>query len=385
MTKKNKIRQLSANNNCLSADTINSFLAGRLNSQEMELVRKHIDECEFCADAVEGYKNIQLKNSLLNTVEQLNKDIDKRSVPKEYKLQSFTRKIIAYSSLAASILILTGLFLLINNLKIRRATIVSDKLVLEEDKQPSPEKREQTEKSGSLVTYDSFPRDADNRIKTAPKEEIVTVAAKSDYKLNEKSGIKEIMEQEVTASIPEAEADKEIDIDMQAEKLEYQASEVVTAPAARSAELSGISTYDKGAMRKKAMLAKKEYSQPQEILTTQIQSDKGIVYDQTVTVTPDELPRFENNGLEHFKEYIQKNVQYPQKAKKLGIEGEVFVKFAIDTTGRVVDIEIINSADSLLNKEALRVINSSPLWSAGRQEGKPVKVSYVIPVVFKFD
>jgi protein TonB len=385
MTKKNKIRQLSANNNCLSADTINSFLAGRLNSQEMELVRKHIDECEFCADAVEGYKNIQLKNSLLNTVEQLNKEIDKRSVPKEYKLQSFTRKIIAYSSLAASILILAGLFLLINNLKIRRATIVSDKLVLEEDKQPSPENREQTEKSGSSVTYDSFARDADNRIKSAPKEEIVPVAAKSDYKLNEISGIKEIMEQEVTASIPEAEADKEIDIDMESEKVEFQTPEVVEAPAARSAELSGISTYDKGTERKKAMMAKKEYSQPQDILTTQIQSDKGIVYDETVPVIPDELPRFEDNGLEHFKEYIQKNVQYPQKAKKLGIEGEVFVKFAIDTTGRVVDTEIINSADSLLNKEALRVINSSPLWTAGRQEGKPVKVSYVITVVFKID
>jgi TonB family protein len=385
MTKKNKIRQLSANNNCLSAETINSFLNGELNSQEMELVRKHIDECEFCADAVEGYKNMQLKDSLLNTVEQLNKKIDKGSVQREYKLQSFTKKIIAYSSLAASVLILAGLFLLINNLKIRRSTIVSDKLVMEEDKQPSQENREQIEKSGSLVIYDSFPGDADNRIKTAPKKEIVPVESKSDYKLNEKSGTKKIMEQEVIAGIPEAEADKEIDIDMEAEKVEYQVPEVVAAPAARSAEVSKHSMYDKSTGRNKAMLTKKEYPQAHEILTTQMQSDKGLVYDETLPLILDEVPRFEKNGLEHFKEYIQKNLQYPQRAKKLRIEGEVFVKFAIDTTGRVVDTEIINSADSLLNKEALRVINSSPAWTAGRQDGKPVKVSYVIPVVFKID
>jgi len=385
MTKKNKIRKLSANSNCLTAETINSFLTGRLNTKETESVRKHIDECEFCADAVEGYKNMQLKDTILNTVEQLNREIDKRSVPKEYKLQSFTRKIIAYSSLAASILILTGLFLLISNLKIRRATIVSDKLVLEKDKQPSPEGQEQSKETGSLVTYDSFPRNAENRIKTSPKEEILSVTGKSAFKTDNKSEIKEIMEQEVIASVPEAEGEKEIDIDMEMKEAEYQAPKMVTAPAARAAELSGPSMYDKGTGRNKAMLAKKEYSQKQEILTTQIQSDKDLLYDETVSIIMDELPRFENNGLEHFKEYVQKNLQYPRRAKNLRIEGKVFVKFAIDTTGRVVDTEIINSADSLLNKEALRVINSSPLWTAGRQDGKPVKVFYVIPVVFKID
>jgi TonB family protein len=384
MTKKNKIRKLSANSNCLTAETINSFLTGRLNTKEMESVRKHIDECEFCADAVEGYKNMQLKDTILNTVEQLNREIDKRSVPKEYKLQSFTRKIIAYSSLAASILILTGLFLLINNLKIRRATIVSDKLFLEKDKQPSPEDQEQSEETGSLVTYDSFPGDAENRI-TSPKEEILPVTGKSAFKTDNKSEIKEIMEQEVVASVPEAEGEKEIDIDMEIKEAEYQAPNMVIAPAVRAAELSGPLMYDKGTGRNKDMLAKKEYSQTQEILTTQIQSNKDLLYDETGSIIMDEMPRFENNGLEHFKEFVQENLQYPRRAKNLRIEGKVFVKFAIDTTGRVVDTEIMNSADSLLNKEALRVINSSPLWTAGRQDGKPVKVFYVIPVVFKID
>ena len=385
MTKKSKIRQLSANDNCLTVDAINSFLTGRLDTNEMELVRKHIEECEFCADAVEGYRSMQLTDTILNTVGQLNKEIDDISVPKQYKLQSFTKKIIAYSSLAASILILIGLFLLIRNLKIRQATIVSDKLVLEEDKQPSQEAREQGKESGSLITYDSFPGDADIRIKTSAKEEILPVTSKSDFKTYDKSEIKEITEQEAIASIPETDVEKEIDIDMEMEEAEYQAPKMAAAPAARAAELTGPTVYDKGKGRNKDVLAKKEYSQPQEILTTQMQSDEDLLYDETIYLMMDELPRFENNGLEQFKKYVQNNLQYPQRAKKLGIEGRVFVKFAIDSAGRVVDTEILNSADSLLNKEALRVINSSPQWTAGRKDGKPVKVSYVIPVVFKID
>lgn len=385
MTKKSKIRQHSANDNCLTVDVINSFVTGRLNANEMELVRKHIDECEFCADAVEGYRKVQLKDTIINTVEELNKKIDDRSVPKVIKLQSFTKKVIAYSSLAASILILIGLFLLIRNLKIRQATIVSDKLVLEEEKQPSQEAREQEKEAGSLITYDSFPGDADIRIKTPAKEEILPVTSKSDFKSYDKSEIKEITEQEVIAGIPEADVEKEIDIDMVMEEAEYQEPKTAAAPAARATELSGPAVYDRGKGRNKAMLAKKEYSQPQEILTTPIQSEEDLLYDETIYLMMDELPRFEDNGLEHFKEYVQNNLQYPRKAKKLKIEGRVFVKFVVDTAGRVVDIEILNSADSLLNKEALRVINSSPQWTAGRKDGKPVRVSYVIPVIFKID
>jgi len=387
MTKKNKIRQLSANNNCLSADTINSFLTGRLNTKEMKLARKHINECEFCADAVEGYKNIQIKDTLLNTVKQLNKKIDVRSSQGIHRFLSINKKIIAYSSLAASVLILMGLFLLINNLKFQHNNIVTDNLILKEDKQPSPEEQKKNKETGSLVTYDSFPRDNDSRRKIALKEdisavtsnEISTVTSKTTFKSYDKSETKDIMEQEAIDNIAETEVDKEI------EEAKYHGIKLTGAPAARAAEISDPSIYDTDTGRNKTRFARKGYSQPQEILTIQMQSGKNVLYDEAVPLITDELPSFGNNGLEHFKEYVQKNLQYPRRAKKLRIEGEVSVKFAIDTTGRVVDTEIINSADSLLNKEALRVVNSSPEWTPGKQDGKPVKVSYVIPVIFKID
>ena len=115
MEKRNNIETPSLNSGCLSAATINNYLAGRLTNEENEYVRKHINECEFCADAVEGYKSIKLKDSLIETVGHLNKDIDKKTETRDYKHIFINRKVLAYSSLAASILILAGLFLFIRN------------------------------------------------------------------------------------------------------------------------------------------------------------------------------------------------------------------------------------------------------------------------------
>jgi hypothetical protein len=43
---------------------------------------------------------------------------------------------------------------------------------------------------------------------------------------------------------------------------------------------------------------------------------------------------------------------------------------------------IIKSVDPALDNEALRVINSMPKWTPGRQNGKLVNVKYTIPVTF---
>jgi TonB family protein len=388
MTKKNKIGQHSANSNCLSASTINDFLTGKLNSREMKLVRKHIDECEFCAAAIEGYKSIQLKDSISNTVKQLNNKIDSRTSQGVYRFLSVNKKIIAYSSLAASVLILTGLFLLINNLKIQDNKIVTDNLVLKKSEQSVPAEQEPIKKTEPMAAFDSFPLDADKRIKTSPKREILQVTGKSATESYDKSDRTEIVEHEESVSITESEAERKT------EEAAYHDIKLKEVPAARAAEIAGPRVYDKGSGKKMESFtnfSEKEgkdriaYSHPQEILTAQMESEKNVLDEETILKMVDELPRFKNNGFKDFREYIQKKLEYPRKAEKLGIEGEVSVRFTIDTTGRVIDAEIINSVDSVLNKEALRVVNSSPVWIPGKQDGKPVRVTYIVPVIFKID
>ncbi|HQH40491.1 MAG TPA: energy transducer TonB [Bacteroidales bacterium] len=96
----------------------------------------------------------------------------------------------------------------------------------------------------------------------------------------------------------------------------------------------------------------------------------------------EEMPSFQGKGQEGFREWIQKNLQYPPVAAENGIQGRVFVQFAVNSKGEVVDAKVVKGVDPALDKEALRVVMSSPKWTPGKQRGKPVKVQFTFPIVF---
>lgn len=91
-------------------------------------------------------------------------------------------------------------------------------------------------------------------------------------------------------------------------------------------------------------------------------------------------------GQEALVKYIADNVKYPEKAEEVGLEGRVLVNFIIEKDGSVSNVEVAESADSLLDAEAVRVISSMPTWKAGQNDnGEAVRVKFTIPVVFLLD
>ncbi len=98
----------------------------------------------------------------------------------------------------------------------------------------------------------------------------------------------------------------------------------------------------------------------------------------------EEMPEFQG-GQQALREFIVKNVKYPESAKERGVQGQVFVSFVIDEVGKVTNSKILRSVDPLLDAEALRVINLMPAWKPGKQRGKAVKVEFVLPVSFALD
>ncbi|TAJ15427.1 energy transducer TonB [Marinilabiliaceae bacterium JC017] len=81
--------------------------------------------------------------------------------------------------------------------------------------------------------------------------------------------------------------------------------------------------------------------------------------------------------------YISKNVKYPIVCQENGVQGKVYVSFVIDEQGKVSNVRSLRSPDANLEREALRVIKSLPDWKPGMQRGKPVKVSFQVPVSFR--
>lgn len=96
----------------------------------------------------------------------------------------------------------------------------------------------------------------------------------------------------------------------------------------------------------------------------------------------EEMPKFNGERYESFRDWIAAKVQYPEIAAENGITGRVVIQFAINITGNVCDVIVVKGVDPCLDQEAIRVISSSPKWTPGKIKGHPVKVQFNFPVFF---
>jgi protein TonB len=95
----------------------------------------------------------------------------------------------------------------------------------------------------------------------------------------------------------------------------------------------------------------------------------------------EDMPEFPGGDLA-LRKYIANAVKYPVIAQENGIQGKVYVTFVVGKDGTVNSAGIARGVDASLDKEALRVVNSLPKWKPGKQRGKPVNVSYTVPINF---
>lgn len=109
----------------------------------------------------------------------------------------------------------------------------------------------------------------------------------------------------------------------------------------------------------------------------------GAPSGQGTSFVVEELPSFQGKGVNGFREYIARNLIYPQVAVKKGISGRVIVQFIINSKGEVENVVVVRGVDPLLDQEAVRVVSTSPKWEPGRQRGKPVKVLFTFPISFR--
>jgi protein TonB len=96
----------------------------------------------------------------------------------------------------------------------------------------------------------------------------------------------------------------------------------------------------------------------------------------------EDMPVFPGGDLA-LRKYIANAVKYPVIAQENGIQGKVFITFVVDKDGSVSNARIARGVDPSIDKEALRVVNSLPRWKPGKQRGKPVRVSYTVPINFQ--
>ena len=96
----------------------------------------------------------------------------------------------------------------------------------------------------------------------------------------------------------------------------------------------------------------------------------------------EDMPEFPG-GEQAMMDFVAKNVQYPKEAMEKEISGRVLVGFIVEKDGSISETEIVKGIGGGCDEEAVRVVKAMPKWKPGKEKGKPVRVSYMMPIFFK--
>jgi protein TonB len=106
-----------------------------------------------------------------------------------------------------------------------------------------------------------------------------------------------------------------------------------------------------------------------------------VIEDEVFTVC--EVPPSFPGGMAQLGNYLRQNLRYPQAARQARVDGKVFVSFIVTNQGLIRDVNVLKGLGYGMNEEAVRVVQTMPTWTPGRQAGRLVNVKYnlVIPFV----
>lgn len=90
-----------------------------------------------------------------------------------------------------------------------------------------------------------------------------------------------------------------------------------------------------------------------------------------------------SGGVAMLNEFIKANLQPPIRSTARGITGGVFVKGIVEPDGRMTNLEISRSLDSLIDREALRLLGLYRAWKPAIRDGQPVRQTVTYPVFFR--
>lgn len=161
--------------------------------------------------------------------------------------------------------------------------------------------------------------------------------------------------------------------------------ELVTPPPPEAPTIAETLTIveDDAEVEETVIASSEDTGQAVEIKYVPVQVEEEEPEEQTIFEVVEQMPEFPNGGMAGLMQYLSKNIKYPTIAQENGTQGRVTVQFVVNKDGSIVDAKVLRGVDPYLDKEAIRVISAMPKWKPGMQRGKPVRVKYTVPVMFR--
>jgi TonB family protein len=314
----------------------------------------------MCADELEGLGFLNHPEDIEAIAEKLNTSIDENLAQRKNRF-----RLTSAAGIAASVAIIigvSGIIYFTSTLK-QPSTELSETIKVEENRQPVTAAIHEDLVVEKKIDETEFKQKADP--KPATEENTIEIV-EFDEKILYETDINTFQD-----TIGNAISTKE---QPAAAGLSAVSREKVTL-AAPKPMMAGETT----------MAMKSGNAETQMARNAKMASEEEVEEEEVFFIV-ENMPQFIYNDKEmNFYQYIKNNIQYPKEAAENGIEGRVIVEFVVETDGSVSNVTVIKSAYPILDKEAIRIIKSSPKWIPGTQRGKPTRVRFSFPVVFKLE
>ncbi len=125
-----------------------------------------------------------------------------------------------------------------------------------------------------------------------------------------------------------------------------------------------------------------EFEEDIEIVQ-QVAVQEEEIEEEQIFYKVETMPSFMGGDLTTFRNWVQGKVKYPQLAQENNISGRVLLMFVVEKDGTLTNIEVLQTPDSSLSEEAIRVLKTSPKWTPGKQRNQSVRVKYTLPIDFR--
>lgn len=95
----------------------------------------------------------------------------------------------------------------------------------------------------------------------------------------------------------------------------------------------------------------------------------------------DKKPTFQGGDQNNFTAWVTKNIKLIPSAFNKNGEVQSLVSFTVNEEGNVVSVKVLRGTSADADKEAIRVVTSSPKWEPAEKNGKAVPVTFTLPII----
>lgn len=394
---------------CLSLTALGKYIDKMLTEKERKLVEIHISECELCADAIAGTEYIPDSGSLISDINEINQNIQ----TKLQKKKPGKTRLYAITSIAATLLLLLGLFIIFNKQE-NVDTLVAETETMDEDhsKPIQPPQKEQVSEKDQEQPADlgsgAQVRSTD-RLLVEEKETILQ--EKGENQVLEEMEISDISIVENHEALPvELEI---IEDEIAKEEILFDEAEsanndlVVTGyvelkddlPAEQDVVKERDETYlliteDYKAGRANRLKRRAKSAAPATRTSEIDKTEEELAafgkveieeIEDYILYYSDEMPKFEIEGYESFEEWVLSQLSYPDTITLNSLEGKVYIEFIIDKKGIVKEVKVLNGLHTDIDNEVIKIVKKSPKWIPGTKNNKEIDVKIEMPIEINID